>query len=699
MRIVFTLLFASLFSLSSFSATGDTTWIRVHNATELTWWGAYNDWGDFPDGTTEYRKILMNYTMGCPSAGCSNWDYTTRITLRLPTGEIDTSIARIDTISQNPVVLDTVYNYRVVTEPYELGRVITPYGTYMNYTSPSYGTGGYDQNWQHTYTFDITDFAHLLVGDSLQIEAFFSGYDGALGFTCTLDFAFIEGTPPREVLGHENLYTGSYSYSTAADFEANRYTAKDFSLPAGTQYSDLRFVISGHGIDDFGCGEFCERKYYVKSNGAIKHERLFWRDDCGDFAIYPQGGTWIFNRGNWCPGDKVYVDRWNITDKTYGLSTVNVDVDLEPWDAQGGTPSYITAAALVSYGDFNFVNDAAVEVIKAPNNMDNFRRYNPMCDNPVVTISNQGRADLSYLEIAYGVVGGDTCWYKWDGNLPYGEREDVTLPPFSWNGLNAANPQFFAVAEWPNGRMDDYPYDNFTSSNFNLVPQYDSVFIFQIRTNNRPEENSYKVWDENGNIVYRRDSFDATTTYRDTLSFSPGCYVLEFLDYDSVWGGGDGLNWWFNTQQGYESAGSLQLRRLANQGQGFVIETINADFGSRVYRAFTVGYDQGQGPAKPACERPQHTVGFNDPSDYGMMQVFPNPSNGVFQVSIDLHQAEDMSIKVFDLMGNLIYEGSERDLLSKDLVIDLSGLAEGIYLLNVEGESFTDTYKLNLSTN
>lgn len=687
-----------LMSLFSFAGTGDTTWVRVHNATELTWWGGYNDYGNFPDGSTEYRRVLMNYTMGCPSTGCSNWDYTTKITLKLPNGTFDTTIASIDTLSQNPLVIDTSYNITERKTGYELGRVITPYGTYMNYTSPQYGTAGYNDQWKHTWTFDVTDFAHLLQGDSLQVEAFFAGYDGALGFTCTLDFAFIEGTPPRRVLGLENLYNGSYGYSTTADFESTKFVAKNFNLPLGTKYSKLRFLISGHGIDNLGCGEFCPREYYVKVNGAQKHERLFWRDDCGDLAIAPQGGTWIFNRGNWCPGDKVYTDHWSITDPSYASTAVSVDVDLEPWDGDGGTPSYITYAALVSYEDFNFINDAAVETIKAPSEKDNFRRFNPMCDNPMVTISNQGKSDLSYLEIAYGVVGGDTCWYKWSGNLAHGEQEDVTLPTFNWNGLNSVNPQFFALASWPNGQRDEYPYDNSSISNFNLPPVYDSVFVLFYRTNNHPEENWYVVRDESGNVVYSKDNFNANEIYRDTLSFQPGCYTLEFFDYDSGWGGGDGLSWWFNLQNGYETGGSIQLRYLVNSGSGFVLESINPDFGNKVFRAFTVGYQLGQGPAKPACAKPVHNVGIENAEETGSLEIFPNPSNGLFHLDVTLPQSEELNFSVIDMQGREIQSFQKVISGAESFSINLDGNAAGVYLLKVDGIQISRTYKLNLST-
>ena len=68
-----------LFSIYSFA---DTTFVTVHDNVDMTWYGSYNAWGEFPSGQDSYRKILMHYTLGCASNGCSGWDYTTNVNLR-----------------------------------------------------------------------------------------------------------------------------------------------------------------------------------------------------------------------------------------------------------------------------------------------------------------------------------------------------------------------------------------------------------------------------------------------------------------------------------------------------------------------------------------------------------------------------------------------------------------------------------------
>ena len=70
---LFCILLLSAISLTSFSE--DTTMIRVHDQVDMTWNGHYKNWGVFPDGNDTYRKVMLHYTMGCASTGCSGWDY------------------------------------------------------------------------------------------------------------------------------------------------------------------------------------------------------------------------------------------------------------------------------------------------------------------------------------------------------------------------------------------------------------------------------------------------------------------------------------------------------------------------------------------------------------------------------------------------------------------------------------------------
>ena len=51
------------------------------------------------------------------------------------------------------------------------------------------------------------------------------------------------------------------------------------------------------------CAEFCRALLLAINRQHLARGNTFlWRDDCGKNEVYPQTGTWVYNRGNWCPG-------------------------------------------------------------------------------------------------------------------------------------------------------------------------------------------------------------------------------------------------------------------------------------------------------------------------------------------------------------------------------------------------------------
>ena len=106
MKTIFLYTFTFIFSISLFA--GDTTSVRIHDGTDMTWYGNYDEWGVLPDASKEYRKIYLHYNMGCATAGCSDWDYTTQISVRHRTGAIDSSLESSPIFTVNGNIVDSV---------------------------------------------------------------------------------------------------------------------------------------------------------------------------------------------------------------------------------------------------------------------------------------------------------------------------------------------------------------------------------------------------------------------------------------------------------------------------------------------------------------------------------------------------------------------------------------------------------------
>ncbi|CAK8689568.1 unnamed protein product [Clavelina lepadiformis] len=89
-----------------------------------------------------------------------------------------------------------------------------------------------------------------------------------------------------------------------------------FNVPEGVTSVKVYAVITGHGSDDFGCGEFCPTSHHFLVNGKHNFTKTFLNagtpEGCADRV--PEGvvpnehGTWLYGRDGWCDG--LQVDPW-----------------------------------------------------------------------------------------------------------------------------------------------------------------------------------------------------------------------------------------------------------------------------------------------------------------------------------------------------------------------------------------------------
>jgi len=622
------LLLSIIFLTSSalWSAVGDTTVVTSHQKTDMTWYGSYKDWAVFPDGNTSYYKIIMEYTMGCASGGCSDWDYTTRINLLQSTGVMDSTVDKIDTISTSPLVIDTTWNVFEVKEPYELARVITPYAN------------GFSNNWGHTFRFDVTDY-YPLMKDSVEIEAFYSGWSS--GFSATVTFYMIEGTPPREVTSIQNLYRGAWDYIDANQFNTQNLPAKNINLNSASEMAGVRVNISGHGfINALNCAEFCKKDYYVKSGGQTIYTQAMWRDDCGLNAIFPQPGTWLFDRANWCPGDKSLTYNHDMTSQISN-GQLDVDLDIETYSytvPPGEVPAnYIVSAQLIEYKNPAHQMDVELEDIIYPSPEDENKRFNPVCGKAAIKIRNKGATPLTSCRIIYGVHGAKFLAYDWAGNLNFMESEIVELPmagDSSWSSWYHGT-EFFAKLENLNGgSADEVPFNDAKEVTFNPPPQYPANMIFTLRTNNAAAET---YWD------------------------------LKMADGTIVCGSGN---------NGGDGSG---LMRLQNDGGAFFFKNLQSNFGTELKQHFTVGYGIGL---------PEYSHNDFD------FSLFPNPTSNTTWLEMPAENGL-VNVVVTDLNGKTVYRFTEENyehVYSKQL--QLEHLPVGMYQVTVNNGSYHKTKKL-----
>ena len=647
MRKILTLLVSICF-FSSQAAEGDTTHISAHQLRDLTWYGNYKDWAAFPSQTQNWHQIILKYTMGCASRGCSDWDYTTVVDLLIPTGELDSNVAQIDTISTNPLQIDTTWNVFPVKEAFELCKVITPYG------------GSLPQDWSRDFFFDISDYAPLLK-DSVEINVRYQGWSS--GFSATLDFMMIEGSPVRDVYKIDNLYRGGFTYRDSIQFETNLMPARALDLhPTATQF-DLKMAPSGHGfVNALNCAEFCERDYYVFVDGQKVAEQAMWRDDCGLNDLWPQAGTWLYDRANWCPGDRVNEYHHDLSAYLLGADSIDVDIEAYSYTVPSGQSpaSYNMLAQLFHLGDFNQQVDVALEDILQPSASDEHARFNPVCDNAVIQVKNKGAQAITSMRISYGLLG-NTQWRSsnWTGNLASLESEEIVLPMDSladWTSLNS-DLIFRAQIERVNGMVgDEIEFNNRKTTPIVLPAMYPNPMRFELRTNNAGSENWYKLMDAWGVVIDSGDNFQNNTSYRDTFDLAPGCYHLVLGDREK-----DGLSFFANN----DGSGRALMR---NVGGSFFSELYNPNFGTELSVYFTVGY----------------SIGLPENSTLtSLWSFYPNPSEGKITIEAELEPNKRAVLQLSDMQGRILWT-SDFDATRTIQSFQLPENLHGLYLLEMQ---------------
>jgi len=502
----------------------------------------YIRWGVFSKPTEPVRKIIMHVDFACPDTmRCADWDYSDRI-----------SILRQGGIHGN-------------LQNYEIGRMLTPYG------------GAFGKNWHFEWEVEVTDFS-LLLRDSVEINYNHSGYEPAndRGWAITIDFEIIKGKPAAEAISIRKIYDDHFEYGDSLKPITRKLIPVSFTADEGASFARLRVIQTGHGMDEpDGCGEFCKKTREIWYDGQMADSRAIWKK-CGENPLYPQAGTWIYDRAGWCPGDLVQPDIYDIA--VIPGSAHTLVFKMQSYVSPKPSANEVISAYLVQYKKPQAEMDISVDDVRAPSSKCIYSRANPRSANPAVIIRNSGSLRLENCIIRYGTTGFPYREFKWTGKLESMRSENVYLPGNidSKPGSNS----FEVSLSKPNGNDDEYPADNSLKTAFIPAPVLDTALLFYLLTNNEPSHNSWKIQSAGGKIVKERKlgSLTEKTEYRDTLKLAPGPYLLIMSDT-----AGDGLEFWNNKEGGRGIARLLNCR-------GELIKSFESDCGSGWVYNFTAGY-------------------------------------------------------------------------------------------------------------
>jgi hypothetical protein len=539
-----------------------------------------------------------------------------------------------------------------IVKDVEIARYITPYGIQFDL-----GPQGF------TWIYDVTDYQQYLK-DTVDLAAHNTQE------LIDLKFAFIEGIPPRDVHKREPIWADFRSYGFAGMANDTDLPNKGIMLSDTSDMFKIKTRMSGHGqVGNAACCEWVPNDHQLKIDDVPRFNWNIWQvTDCGDNPNTGQGGTWPYAREGWCPGDQVKEHEFEITPFVTPGDSVHIDYAINPVptnDPGQAGGNYIVAMDLISYGAPNFQHDAAIADILNPNNYEYYRKWNPTCNNPRVVLQNTGAQPLTNCTIRCWISYGDWLEYNWTGNLGFLEKEVVEIPvqDLGWwrdyDSTKTFTAQVYAVEGFPD--LDEYTNNNAKSTKFEAPEAIFGPFFVWMITNNKANENRYRLEDADGNVVFERTQLTNNTTYKDTFDLAPGCYSLILEDSDQ-----DGTGFWYSSQVEGETSGQFRVRMVG----GSYVEIFPGDFGRYHRYNFSVGFALGEEEKEL-----KHQV-----------DVFPNPTSGMVTIEVSGQIKGEADLYIYDLMGRMVH--NEPMICTSTFAEahpDLSHLIPGQYIIKVVG--------------
>lgn len=522
----------------------------------------------------------------------------------------------------------------------EIMSFVTPYGINLD-------LGAEGKAWY----FDVTDFLPILKGNKrITLER-----GGQNQEEMDIQFFFIVGTPPRDVKDIKQIWrVDSRSYTQITNNEY--FEAVDFPLDTSAKAYKLRSIITGHGQQ----GEFIPRNHFINVNGGTTEFNWQVWMECSENPVFPQGGTWIYDRAGWCPGMPSMVQEYDITDLVGSSSSVNLDYGVS---TASGDSRYIVNNQLVSYGAPNFSLDARITEVINPNNNIAYGRFNPVCNDVQIVVQNVGSTPITTVEIDYWINSNTKETYTWNDSLNFLEEATISLPVSNqFFDLATTNGNTFrAEIKTVNGLVDNYSHNNHYESEFSITEILSSDFYIQFITNSAGNESSYDLRNDTGGIVFQRNGMASNTTYRDTFNLGSGCYTLNVYDSDD-----DGLSFFANN----DGNGSIRMRKIG--GRNF-FKTFNPDFGGGFSYNFTI----------PSA------TGLNEINLGESISIFPNPTSQV--LTIETTGLQNAQWEVYNVQGQKVSSGRTNSQHHSKFKLNVDQFKDGLYFIRFASQKAQQT--------
>lgn len=151
---------------------------------------------------------------------------------------------------------------------------------------------------------------------------------------------------------------------------------------------------------------------------------------------------------------------------------------------------------------------------------------------PVFTLQNGGNEILTSTDIVYSVNGGSPETYAWAGSLGTLEREDITLPAYTFT--TSSNNTLNVTVENPNGVTDEDTSDNTYEVEVPLAAQTsNNIVILELIPDDYGSETTWELRNEAGSLLYEGGPYtdgNSDPIVVEMLLTVDGCYDFEIAD-------------------------------------------------------------------------------------------------------------------------------------------------------------------------
>jgi hypothetical protein len=320
--------------------------------------------------------------------------------------------------------------------------------------------------------------------------------------------------------------------------------------------------------------------------------------------------------------DETYT--YDIPDDYNGVPVKIEDLEVVAFITETNKDMPSGSGTFPTYSNFSAENNARPTSVEA---------ILPQCGfdiTPNVTIQNFGENELTEVEITYSVNGGASQNYTWAGSLLSLQSEIVELPAISYV-VQDVNTIEISLSD------DDDNSDNQISENFNIANEHTTTINMILSTDNAGSQCTWDLMNAGGETLYSGGPYGNNESVVEQFELTDDCY--RFRIFDSAGNGG----------------GSIVLYDTNND----VVYNSPGNYGAREEAHFkTVG-----------------ELGNND-NILSNVVIYPNPATN----NLNIQNAENSSIKVFDLLGRIVVLENN---ISLNQQLDVSKLTTGTYLIKI----------------